>query len=93
MTRRLIFWATAGLFVGVAWVAYAFATMPDIEVQLSAVERSIRAVAYVTCPVIAFGFRFYWVPPINAASYALLGFVFESIRKNETDKRRRQARQ
>jgi len=51
-------------------MAYAFATAPDYEVQLSAFDQAIRVFAYVTCPIIAVGARFYWIPPVNAASYA-----------------------
>jgi hypothetical protein len=81
MKRRILFWATVGLLVGGGWVAYAFITVPDVEVQLSVVDRVIQTLAYITCPIIAVGARFYWVPSVNAASYALAGFVFESIRK------------
>jgi hypothetical protein len=81
MKRRIVLWATAGLLVGTAWVVYAFLTAPDYEVALSVSDRVIQAIAYVTCPIIAVGVRFYWVPLVNAVSYALAGFLFESIRK------------
>lgn len=81
MKRRVVLWATAGLLVGIAWVVYAFLTAPDYEVSLSVLDRVIQTLAYITCPIIPVGVRFYWVPLVNAATYALAGFLFESIRK------------
>jgi hypothetical protein len=81
MKRRILLWATVGFLVGAAWVVYAFLTAPDIEVRLSILDRVIQTLAYITCPIIAVGAHFYWVPLVNAASYALAGFLFESIRK------------
>jgi hypothetical protein len=84
MKRRVVLWAIIGLFVGCVWVAYAFATGPDVEVQLSVLDRVIRTLAYITCPIIAAGTRFYWVPLDNAASYAVLGLALELIWKKST---------
>ena len=81
MRRRILLWALAGLLVSFGWTAYAFFTAPDIEVQLSIVDRGIQALAYLTCPIIATGVRYYWVAPANAVSYALLGLLWESIRR------------
>ena len=80
MKRRIVLWAMVGLLVGCVWVAYAFATAPDIE-QRSAANTVVQVLVYVTCPIIAVGPRFYWIPLVNAATYALLGFAWESIRK------------
>jgi len=80
MKRRIVLWAMAGLLVGCAWVAYAFATVPDIE-QRSSANTVVQVLAYVTCPIIAVGLRFYWIPLVNAVTYALLGFARESIRR------------
>jgi hypothetical protein len=82
MKRRIALWAMLGLAVGCVWVAYAFATAPDVEVQRSIGDKAVQVLAYATCPIVAAGLRFYWVPLVNAASYALLGFVWESMRKN-----------
>ena len=79
MKRRIVLWATVGLLVGCVWVAYAFLTAPDIE-QRSAANMVVHVLAYVACPIIAVGPRFYWIPLVNAATYALLGFARESIR-------------
>lgn len=81
MKKRIVLWALVGLLVGCVWVAYAFATASDIE-QRSAANTVAQVLAYVTCPIIAGGPRFYWIPLANAATYALLGFAWESIRRN-----------
>lgn len=79
MKRRIAFWATGGFLVACGWMAYAFVTAPDIELRLSIVDRGIHALAYITCPVIAVGVRIYWAPLANAASYAIVGLLWESI--------------
>jgi hypothetical protein len=78
--RRIVLWAILGLFVGCIWVAYAFATVPDYE-QHSAANTAIQVLAYATCPIIAAGPLFYWIPLANAPTYALLGLALELIRK------------
>jgi hypothetical protein len=80
MKRQVVLWAIIGFFVGCVWVAYAFATAPDYE-QHSATNRTIQVFAYATCPIIASGARFYWVPLANAVTYALLGLSLKLIRK------------
>jgi hypothetical protein len=80
MRRRVVLWAIIGFFVGCVWAAYAFATAPDYE-QHSASNRAIQAFAYATCPIIASGPRFYWVPLANAVTYALLGLFLKLISK------------
>jgi hypothetical protein len=81
MKRRIVLWATMGLLVGCAWVAYALVTAPDVEIQRSAVSWAVQVFAYATCPIIAAGPHFYWVPLANAASYALLGSAVELVWK------------
>ena len=73
-----------GLVVGCVWVAYAFATAPDVEIQRSVGDKALQVLAYATCPIVVGGLPFYWVPPANAASYALLGFAWEAMRKKLT---------
>jgi len=80
MKRRVLLWAITGLLVGCAWVAYAFATFPDVE-QPSTINRVIQAFAYSSCPIIAIGPRFYWVPLVNAVTYAVLGFALGAVRR------------
>jgi hypothetical protein len=81
MKRRIVLWAVIGFFVGCVWVVYAFATAPDVEVQRSAVDWAVQVFAYATCPIIAAGTRFYWVPPANAVTYALLSLFLKLISK------------
>jgi hypothetical protein len=79
---RIGLWATAGFVVGCGWVAIAFATAPDIEVKPDVVGRAIQALAYSTCPIIITGVHFYLVPVANAISYALVGLLWQLIRRN-----------
>jgi hypothetical protein len=81
MRKRILFWALAGFLVGCGWTAYAFFTAPDVEVQLSAADRIIRTVAYLTCPAIATGLRWYWILPLNAAIYGLIGLLWQARRR------------
>jgi hypothetical protein len=80
MKRRVLLWAVTGLLVGCAWVTYALATAPDVE-QPSTINRVIQVLAYFSCPILAIGPRFYWVPFVNAATYALLGFALGSVHR------------
>jgi len=75
-SKRIVLWATMGFFVGCVWVVYAFATAPDYE-QHSATNRAIQVLAYATCPILATGTRFYWVPFANGMTYAVLGLLLK----------------
>jgi hypothetical protein len=59
---------------------YAFATAPDYEIRMSGAARIVWIIACITCPAILTGFRFYWVIPLNAATYALVGALVERLR-------------
>jgi len=80
MKTRIGVWTAAGVIAACVWVAYAFATAPDIEVPLSFGDHIVRALAYATCPPLALGVGFPWVVPANGAVYALFGLVVEAFR-------------
>lgn len=82
MKRRIILWATTGFVVGGAWVVYAFLTAPDVDARLGVADRLIQALAYATCPIIIAGMPYYWVLPANTITYAPVGLLWESIRRN-----------
>jgi hypothetical protein len=46
-------------------------------------EASVEAVAYASCPIIFaarhFPLHFWWVPPINAATYTVIGLIAELL--------------
>lgn len=66
----ILFSTLVGFLVGCGWIAYAFATAPDVEVRLSAADRVVQMVAYLTCPAIAIGLRWQWTPLVRQASTA-----------------------
>jgi hypothetical protein len=76
-------WASAGLFVVGCWQLYIFATAP---IPIS-VEPIVWTLARLTCPVVFasfhfdFGVRIYWVLLANAATYALVGLIVETLLK------------
>jgi hypothetical protein len=87
--RRITIWTALGFLVAYGWTLYALATAPVDDVGLILVERGIRVLAYITCPTVSLGVMFYWVMPLNAATYALLGLVVESLRRRSIPRQAR----
>jgi hypothetical protein len=84
MKSRIAIWAGAGFLVACCWVLYTFLTPPD-QLNMSLREPVTEAVLFISCPVV-FALRnlplaFWWVPPINAATYAVIGLVVEILRR------------
>ncbi|HVO63442.1 MAG TPA: hypothetical protein VMT53_21130 [Terriglobales bacterium] len=84
MKRRIAIWAGAGFLVACCWVLYTFAASPE-QLIISLREPTVEAIGYVSLPL-AFALRrfplhFWWVPPINAATYAAIGLVMEFLRR------------
>ena len=84
MKRRIAIWAGAGFLVACCWVLYTFVASPE-QVIISLREPIIEAIGYISLPV-AFALRrfplhFWWVPPINTATYALFGLALELLRR------------
>jgi hypothetical protein len=83
MRFRIAMWAMAGLAVAAGWALYAFATFPD----LIQAKPLLWNLALLTQPVAlaSMSFHFplsiYWVFLANAATYALLGLIIESLRR------------
>ena len=84
MTRRILFWTVAGSLVAGLWAIYAAATFPE---QLISAGPLLWTLINVTCPIafasvhFHFGIKLYWVVVANAATYALIGLVVESLRQ------------
>jgi hypothetical protein len=82
MKYRIGAWASAGFLVAAFWALYLFPTAP---IQTSSTG-PILTLARFTCPVVFagsyfhFGLRFYWVLLANAATYALVGLIVETLR-------------
>jgi hypothetical protein len=79
---RIAMWVSAGLLVVACWQLYIFATAP---IPIS-VEPIVWTLARLTCPVVFasfyfhFGVGFYSVLLANAATYALVGLIVETLR-------------
>jgi len=83
MNRRIGMWAVVGFLVAGFWALYAFASTPP---PLTSAD-PILTLVELTCPVVLAGFRFhfpvsvYWSLVANAATYALIGLIVESLRR------------
>ena len=79
MKYRIAMWAGVGFLVACAWALYAAATAPMTMTSTRLVWDLVR----VTCPVSIAGLRFpislYWALVANAATYALVGLLVESL--------------
>ncbi len=85
MKRRIAIWATAGFLVACCWVLYTFVT-PAESLIVNLREPLVQALGYATCPIVFiaahhFPLHFWWVPPSNAATYALAGLLIEMLRR------------
>ncbi len=83
MKHRIATWATLGFLVACCWVLYTFLAPPAL-LQTSLKDPLVQAFAYVSCPVIYAGrhvpMHFWWIPLINAATYATIGLLLEILR-------------
>lgn len=80
--RRILLWTIAGAIVAGLWAIYV-AIFPN---QLTSAGAVVWTLLNVTCPItfasfhFHFGVKIYWVVLSNAATYALIGLVAESLR-------------
>ena len=83
MKFRIFLWAMAGFLAAAGWAFYAAATFPDL-IQFKPLVWNL---ALLTQPLAFASMRFhfpasiYWVLITNAASYALVGLIVESLRR------------
>ena len=82
MKRRIAIWTGIGFFTAWAWVLYTFVASPE-EIIFAMREPLVLALAYASCPIIfaarSFPLHFWWVPLINAATYASIGASAETF--------------
>jgi hypothetical protein len=84
LNRRIAAWAGVGLLVAIAWWIYALAWAP---VPITASAPIVWTLVRFSCPVVLvgayfhFGVSVYWVLLANAATYALIGWIVESLRR------------
>jgi hypothetical protein len=83
MKYRIAMWAGAGLLVAGFWAVYLLVAAP---IPMTPAEPQWNLVR-LTCPVMFAGFYFhfpvsiYWFFFANAATYALIGAVGETLRQ------------
>jgi hypothetical protein len=78
MKFRIAIWTSVGALVVVFWTLYISATFPT---PLGIV----RTLTYLTCPIALarhYALSFYFVLLVNAATYALVGTVVETMRRH-----------
>jgi len=83
--RRIAGWAIAGLFVVCWWFIYVFGTLPIPKVSTSPVF--VWNLIQLTCPIAFIDSHFHLGLPVygvmlaNAATYAVLGLIVETMRR------------
>jgi hypothetical protein len=86
MKRRIIIWAMAGFLVAGFWALYAASTFPS---PLISAQPIVWTLINITCPIVFASFHFdfavgfYWVLLANSATYGLLGFAVENLRRGQ----------
>jgi hypothetical protein len=80
MKYRIAIWAAAGFLVASGWAAYFFEKNKDLPT-----EPIVSALIRLSCPVAIVGSHYpvslYSAVAANAATYALVGLVVETLRR------------
>jgi hypothetical protein len=80
MKYRIAIWAAAGFLVGSGWTVYFFARNKDLPI-----EPIVSALIRLSCPIAIVGSHYpislYSALAANVATYALVGLVVESLRR------------
>lgn len=80
MKYRIAAWSGVGLLVAGCWAIYAILSKPPALTPAD----PILPLVHLTCPITLASFyplRLYWVLVANAATYALLGLIVETLRR------------
>jgi hypothetical protein len=88
---RILAWACAGLLVAVGWAVY-FANAS----KSAPIRPFVSALAYATQPVIGLAVSSFkgiaitvpWAVIVNAATYALAGWIIDCLRRRSAASRR-----
>jgi hypothetical protein len=81
---RIALWASAGLLVVGCWQLYFLATAP---IPMTTATPILWTLARWTCPIVALGSYFHfgvgldWVLIANVATYACIGLMVETLRR------------
>jgi hypothetical protein len=81
MKSRIAIWASAGTLVVICWRLYISATLSNPL----ATRGFVLTLVYLTCPielVHRYPVSFYFVLLVNAATYALVGLIVETMRRH-----------
>ena len=80
MKYRVAIWAAAGFLVASGWAVYFFLKAKDLPIQ-----PLMSALLRLTCPIAIVGMHYpgsiYSSLAANVATYALVGLVVESLRR------------
>jgi hypothetical protein len=80
MKYRIGIWASAGFLVAGCWALYFLATTPPALTSADPIMILVR----FTCPIALFSYypiHLYWVLLANAATYALVGLMVETLQQ------------
>ena len=80
MKYRIAAWASAGFLVAGLWAIYGIVSKPPALTSADPILPFVR----LTCPITLASFyplRLSWVLAANAATYALLGLIVETLRR------------
>jgi hypothetical protein len=80
MKYRIAIWASVGFLVAGCWALYAFATTPPAMTFADPVMILVQ----LTCPIAllrSYPLSLYLVLLANAATYALVGLIVETLRQ------------
>lgn len=80
MKYRIGAWAGAGLVVAGLWAIYAMVSRPPALTSADPILPLVR----LTCPITLVSFyplHLYWVLAANAATYALIGLIVETLKR------------
>jgi tellurite resistance protein TehA-like permease len=80
MKYRIAIWAAAGFLVASGWVVYFFVRNKELPI-----EPIVSTLIRLTCPIAIVGSHYpvslYLSLAANVATYALVGLVVESVRR------------
>ena len=80
MKYRIAAWSGMGFLVAGCWAIYAILSKPPALTSADPILPLVR----LTCPITLVSFyplSLYWVLVANAATYALLGLIVETLRR------------
>jgi hypothetical protein len=80
MKYRIAIWAAAGFLVASGWAVYFFVRNKDLSI-----EPMVSTLVRLTCPIAIVGSHYalslYLALAANVATYALVGLVVETLRR------------